>query len=33
MFKAIEITLERRPDMIKDSNIIEKYNKLSVKYK
>jgi tRNA (guanine37-N1)-methyltransferase len=33
LFKAIEITLERRPDMIKDSNIIEKYNKLSVKYK
>ncbi len=33
LYKAIEITLKRRPDMIKDSNIIEKYNKLSVKYK
>lgn len=33
LYKAIEITLERRPDMIKDSNIIEEYNKLKVKYK
>lgn len=32
-FKAIEITLKRRPDMIKDSNIIEEYNKLAIKYK
>ncbi len=32
-FKAIEITLERRPDMIKDKSIIEEYNKLSIKYK
>jgi len=32
-YKAIEITLERRPDMIKDSNIIEEYNKLAIKYK
>lgn len=27
-FKSIEITLKRRPDMIKDSAIIEEYNKL-----
>lgn len=27
-FKAIEITLERRPDLIKDKSIIEEYNKL-----
>lgn len=33
LFKAIEITLERRPDMIKDKSIIEKYNKLKEKYK
>lgn len=32
-FKAIEITLERRPDMIKDNNLIEEYNKLSRIYK
>lgn len=32
-FKAIEITLKRRPDMIKDRNIIEEYNKLAIKYK
>jgi tRNA (guanine37-N1)-methyltransferase len=32
-FKAIEITLKRRPDMIKNKNIIEEYNKLSSKYK
>ncbi|MDW5300013.1 MAG: tRNA (guanosine(37)-N1)-methyltransferase TrmD [Sedimentibacter sp.] len=32
-FKAIEITLDRRPDMIKDSNLIEEYNKLAIKYK
>ncbi|WMJ76289.1 MULTISPECIES: tRNA (guanosine(37)-N1)-methyltransferase TrmD [unclassified Sedimentibacter] len=32
-FKQIEITLERRPDMIKDKNIIEEYNKLSRNYK
>lgn len=33
LFKAIEITLKRRPDMIKDKSIIEKYNKLALKYK
>ena len=33
LFKAIEITLNRRPDMIKDKSIIEKYNKLAEKYK
>ncbi len=33
LFKAIEITLKRRPDMINDKNIIEKYNKLARKYK
>ncbi len=33
LFKAIEVTLKRRPDMIKDKSIIEKYNKLSKKYK
>lgn len=33
LFKAIEITLERRPDMIKDKSIIEKYNKLAKKFK
>ncbi len=32
-FKAIEITLERRPDMIKDNNLIEEYNRLSRIYK
>jgi tRNA (guanine37-N1)-methyltransferase len=32
-FKAIEITLERRPDMIKDKSLIEEYNKLSRIYK
>lgn len=32
-FKAIEITLERRPDMIKDNSLIEEYNKLSRIYK
>lgn len=32
-FKAIEITLNRRPDMIKDKSIIEEYNKLARKYK
>lgn len=32
-FKAIEITLERRPEMIKDKSIIEEYNKLSRIYK
>lgn len=32
-FKAIEVTLERRPDMIKDNSIIEEYNKLSRIYK
>lgn len=32
-FKQIEITLERRPDMVKDKNIIEEYNKLSRNYK
>lgn len=32
-FKAIEITLERRPEMIKDKSIIEEYNKLSRLYK
>ncbi|WP_313346325.1 tRNA (guanosine(37)-N1)-methyltransferase TrmD [Sedimentibacter sp.] len=33
LFKAIEITLKRRPDLIKDKSIIEKYNKLSQIYK
>ncbi len=33
LLKAIEITLERRPDLIKDKSIIEKYNKLSKDYK
>ncbi len=33
LFKAIEITLKRRPDMIKDKSIIDKYNKLALKYK
>lgn len=33
LFKAIEITLKRRPELIKDESIIEKYNKLSQKYK
>jgi tRNA (guanine37-N1)-methyltransferase len=33
LFKAIEITLKRRPDMIKDKSIIDKYNKLAPKYK
>lgn len=32
-FKAIEITLKRRPDMVEDTNIIEEYNKLSRIYK
>jgi len=32
-FKAIEITLERRPDMIKDNSLIEEYNRLSRIYK
>jgi len=32
-FKAIEITLKRRPEMIKDSNLIKEYNKLAIKYK
>ena len=31
-FKAIEVTLKRRPDMIKDSSIIEEYNRLSKIY-
>ncbi len=33
LFKAIEVTLQRRPDMIKNKEIIEKYNKLQQKYK
>lgn len=33
LFKAIEITLERRPDIIKDKSLIEEYNKLSRIYK
>ena len=33
LFKAIEITLKRRPDMIKDKSIKEKYKALSKKYK
>jgi tRNA (guanine37-N1)-methyltransferase len=33
LFKAIEITLKRRPDMIKDKSIIDKYNKLVKKFK
>jgi len=32
-FKAIEITLERRPDLIIDTKIIEEYNKLAKKFK
>lgn len=28
LFKSIEITLKRRPDMIKDEKILEKYNQL-----
>ncbi|MDD2494191.1 MAG: tRNA (guanosine(37)-N1)-methyltransferase TrmD [Tissierellia bacterium] len=32
-FKAIETTLNRRPDMIKDEKIIEEYNKLRKKFK
>lgn len=32
-FKAIEITLKRRPDIIQDKSIIEEYNKLSKIYK
>ncbi len=32
-FKAIEVTLKRRPEMVKDIRIIEEYNKLSSKYK
>lgn len=32
-FKSIEITLKRRPDMIKDKDLIEEYNKLSKIYK
>ena len=33
LFKAIEITVKRRPDMIKDESIREKYKALSKKYK
>lgn len=33
LFKAIEITLKRRPDLIKDKSIIDKYNKLMLTYK
>lgn len=33
LFKAIEITLKRRPDLIKDKSIIDKYNKLMQIYK
>jgi len=33
LFKSMEITLNRRPDMIKDKSITEKYNKLAEKYK
>lgn len=32
-FKAIEVTLERRPDLIKDESLIKEYNKLSTIYK
>lgn len=32
-FKAIEATLERRPDMIKDEDTIKEYNKLARLYK
>jgi len=32
LFKAIQITLKRRPDMIKDDKIIEKYYKLQKKF-
>lgn len=33
LYKSIELTVERRPDMIKDKSIIEVYNKLEKKYK
>jgi tRNA (guanine37-N1)-methyltransferase len=33
LFKAIELTLRRRPDMIKDESIIEKYKELAKKFK
>lgn len=32
LFKSIEITLKRRPDMIKDEKILEKYNQLKKLY-
>jgi len=32
-YKSIEITLERRPDMIKDKETIKEFNKLEKKYK
>jgi len=32
-YKAIEITLQRRPDMIKDEKILEEFKKLEKKYK
>jgi len=32
-YKAIEITMERRPDMIKDEEILEEFKKLEEKYK
>lgn len=32
-YKAIEITMERRPDMIKDEEILKEFKKLEKKYK
>jgi tRNA (guanine37-N1)-methyltransferase len=32
-YKSIEVTLNRRPDMIKDDKILEEYKKLQKKYK
>jgi tRNA (guanine37-N1)-methyltransferase len=32
-YKSIEITIERRPDMIKDNEVIEEFKKLEKKYK
>lgn len=33
LFKSIDITLKRRPDMIQNNEIIDKYNKLQKKFK
>lgn len=32
-YKSIEVTMQRRPDMIKDNEIIEEFKKLEKKYK